>query len=170
MVDTCQANTMYSKIYSPNVLATGSSELGENSYSVRSSTYVAILYVINPRLIMYFSMRTALMLAWPSSTVSPTTYYNTWKVSIRLAMPPCKTWYVVYLPPTISSSHHLGLYSYFPRWTNTYFLYPSSQLTTTVQSNPTQVSDPTSSLVHSPKRSSQTSSVEYPKLDLSTRK
>lgn len=34
MIDTCQANTMYSKIYSPNVLATGSSPKGENSYSV----------------------------------------------------------------------------------------------------------------------------------------
>lgn len=34
MIDTCQANTMYSKFYSPNILATGSSELGENSYSV----------------------------------------------------------------------------------------------------------------------------------------
>ena len=34
MIDTCQANTMYSKFYSPNVLATGSSVLGENSYSV----------------------------------------------------------------------------------------------------------------------------------------
>jgi len=33
MVDTCQANTMFSKIYSPNILATGSSELDENSYS-----------------------------------------------------------------------------------------------------------------------------------------
>ncbi|KAJ9475687.1 GPI-anchor transamidase [Pseudozyma hubeiensis] len=33
MVDTCQANTLYSKIYSPNVLATGSSEKGQNSYS-----------------------------------------------------------------------------------------------------------------------------------------
>ncbi|KIS66925.1 putative GPI-anchor transamidase [Mycosarcoma maydis] len=33
MIDTCQANTMYSKIYSPNVLATGSSEKGQNSYS-----------------------------------------------------------------------------------------------------------------------------------------
>nr|CAG8545991.1 1600_t:CDS:10 [Entrophospora candida]CAG8554048.1 8741_t:CDS:10 [Entrophospora candida] len=33
MVDTCQANTMYSQIYSSNILATGSSELGENSYS-----------------------------------------------------------------------------------------------------------------------------------------
>ncbi|CAL1710765.1 unnamed protein product [Somion occarium] len=33
MIDTCQANTMYSKFYSPNILATGSSELDENSYS-----------------------------------------------------------------------------------------------------------------------------------------
>ena len=37
MVDTCQANTMYSKLYSPNILATGSSQLGENSYSVLQS-------------------------------------------------------------------------------------------------------------------------------------
>lgn len=35
MVDTCQANTLYSKFYSPNILATGSSEKDENSYSVR---------------------------------------------------------------------------------------------------------------------------------------
>ena len=34
MVDTCQANTMYTKFYSPNIVAVGSSELGENSYSV----------------------------------------------------------------------------------------------------------------------------------------
>ncbi|KAG9102353.1 glycosylphosphatidylinositol anchor biosynthesis [Ceratobasidium sp. 370] len=33
MIDTCQANTMYSKFDSPNIIATGSSELGENSYS-----------------------------------------------------------------------------------------------------------------------------------------
>lgn len=33
MIDTCQANTMYSKFYSPNILATGSSQKGENSYS-----------------------------------------------------------------------------------------------------------------------------------------
>ncbi|KAF9967496.1 glycosylphosphatidylinositol anchor biosynthesis [Mortierella alpina] len=33
MIDTCQANTMYSKIESPNILATGSSELDESSYS-----------------------------------------------------------------------------------------------------------------------------------------
>ncbi|KAJ3901445.1 peptidase C13 family-domain-containing protein [Lentinula edodes] len=33
MVDTCQANSMYSKFYSPGILATGSSVVGENSYS-----------------------------------------------------------------------------------------------------------------------------------------
>ncbi|KAL0959540.1 hypothetical protein HGRIS_011254 [Hohenbuehelia grisea] len=33
MIDTCQANTMYSKFYSPNILATGSSVLDESSYS-----------------------------------------------------------------------------------------------------------------------------------------
>jgi len=33
MIDTCQANTMFSKFYSPNILATGSSEIHENSYS-----------------------------------------------------------------------------------------------------------------------------------------
>lgn len=35
MIDTCQANTMYSQFYSPNIIATGSSELAENSLSVR---------------------------------------------------------------------------------------------------------------------------------------
>lgn len=35
MIDTCQANTMYSRFYSPGIVATGSSELHENSYSVR---------------------------------------------------------------------------------------------------------------------------------------
>lgn len=35
MIDTCQANTMYTKFYSPNIIATGSSQLHENSYSVR---------------------------------------------------------------------------------------------------------------------------------------
>ncbi|KAF9025176.1 hypothetical protein BDZ89DRAFT_954069, partial [Hymenopellis radicata] len=33
MMDTCQATSMYSQIYSPNILATGSSQVGENSYS-----------------------------------------------------------------------------------------------------------------------------------------
>lgn len=34
MIDTCQANTMLTKFYSPNIFATGSSAKGENSYSV----------------------------------------------------------------------------------------------------------------------------------------
>jgi glycosylphosphatidylinositol transamidase (GPIT) subunit GPI8 len=34
MIDTCQANSMYSKFYSPNIISTGSSMVGENSYSV----------------------------------------------------------------------------------------------------------------------------------------
>ncbi|KAJ1977590.1 glycosylphosphatidylinositol anchor biosynthesis [Dimargaris xerosporica] len=33
IIDTCQANTMYTQFYSPNVLAMGSSRKGENSYS-----------------------------------------------------------------------------------------------------------------------------------------
>ena len=33
--DTCQAATMYSQFYSPNILAIGSSKNGQNSYSVR---------------------------------------------------------------------------------------------------------------------------------------
>jgi len=33
ITDTCQANTLYSHIYSPGVIAVGSSEKGENSYS-----------------------------------------------------------------------------------------------------------------------------------------
>ena len=36
MIDTCQANTMFSKIYSPNIVATGSSEMNQSSYSVRA--------------------------------------------------------------------------------------------------------------------------------------
>ncbi|KAG0168997.1 glycosylphosphatidylinositol anchor biosynthesis [Apophysomyces sp. BC1034] len=36
MIDTCQANTMYSQFDSPNILATGSSKLGENSYSAKN--------------------------------------------------------------------------------------------------------------------------------------
>ena len=52
MIDTCQANTMYSKFYSPNVLATGSSVLGENSYSV-SSARVALLAMSLNALLQY---------------------------------------------------------------------------------------------------------------------
>ncbi len=43
MIDTCQANTMYSKFYSPNVLATGSSVIHENSYSVSEPRRIRFL-------------------------------------------------------------------------------------------------------------------------------
>ena len=33
MIDTCQAASMFSKIYSPNILAAASSKTGESSYS-----------------------------------------------------------------------------------------------------------------------------------------
>ncbi|KAI0079127.1 hypothetical protein K474DRAFT_1659409 [Panus rudis PR-1116 ss-1] len=42
MIDTCQANTMYSKLYSPNILATGSSQLDENSYSYENDRDIGI--------------------------------------------------------------------------------------------------------------------------------
>ncbi|KAH9940073.1 peptidase C13 family-domain-containing protein [Epithele typhae] len=42
MIDTCQANSMYSKIYSPNVLATGSSVVGENSYSYENDYDIGV--------------------------------------------------------------------------------------------------------------------------------
>ncbi|KXN91198.1 GPI-anchor transamidase [Leucoagaricus sp. SymC.cos] len=45
MIDTCQANTMYSKFYSPNILATGSSELGENSYSYANDNDIGVAVI-----------------------------------------------------------------------------------------------------------------------------
>lgn len=45
MVDTCQANTMYSKFYSPNVLAIGSSELDESSYSHHSDVEIGVAVI-----------------------------------------------------------------------------------------------------------------------------
>lgn len=42
MIDTCQANTMYSKFYSPNILATGSSRIHENSYSHENDDDVGV--------------------------------------------------------------------------------------------------------------------------------
>jgi len=42
MIDTCQATTMYSKFYSPNILATGSSQLAENSYSYENDRDLGI--------------------------------------------------------------------------------------------------------------------------------
>ncbi|EJU02241.1 hypothetical protein DACRYDRAFT_66292 [Dacryopinax primogenitus] len=45
MVDTCQANTMYTKFYSPNILATGSSELKENSYSHHNDADIGVAVI-----------------------------------------------------------------------------------------------------------------------------
>ncbi|WVQ93315.1 hypothetical protein IAU59_000383 [Kwoniella sp. CBS 9459] len=44
-IDTCQANTMYSKFYSPEMIATGSSELGENSYSHHSDRDIGVAVI-----------------------------------------------------------------------------------------------------------------------------
>ena len=43
MIDTCQANTMHSKLYSPNIFAVGSADIGENSYSVSCFLNAAVL-------------------------------------------------------------------------------------------------------------------------------
>ncbi|CCE64355.1 hypothetical protein TPHA_0H01490 [Tetrapisispora phaffii CBS 4417] len=45
MVDTCQANTMFSKFYSPNILAIGSSELDESSYSHHSDVELGVAVI-----------------------------------------------------------------------------------------------------------------------------
>ncbi|SCU95941.1 LAME_0F14180g1_1 [Lachancea meyersii CBS 8951] len=45
MIDTCQANSMYSKFYSPNVLAVGSSRLDESSYSHHSDVEVGVAVI-----------------------------------------------------------------------------------------------------------------------------
>ncbi|KAL7278312.1 hypothetical protein ACG7TL_008288 [Trametes sanguinea] len=45
MIDTCQANTMYSKFYSPNVLATGSSLIHENSYSHENDRDIGVAVI-----------------------------------------------------------------------------------------------------------------------------
>lgn len=45
MVDTCQANTLYGEIRSPNVIATGSSGLGENSYSHHNDRDIGVAVI-----------------------------------------------------------------------------------------------------------------------------
>ncbi|KUI55941.1 GPI-anchor transamidase [Cytospora mali] len=45
MIDTCQANTMYTKLYSPNVIATGSSELDQSSYSHHADNDVGVAVI-----------------------------------------------------------------------------------------------------------------------------
>lgn len=45
MIDTCQANTMYSKFYSPNIISCGSSALHESSYSHHSDTEIGVAVI-----------------------------------------------------------------------------------------------------------------------------
>ncbi|EDK42661.1 glycosylphosphatidylinositol anchor biosynthesis [Lodderomyces elongisporus] len=45
MIDTCQANTMYEKIYSPNILCVGSSRLDESSYSHHSDMDIGVAVI-----------------------------------------------------------------------------------------------------------------------------
>ncbi|WVW79214.1 hypothetical protein I302_101180 [Kwoniella bestiolae CBS 10118] len=44
-IDTCQANTMYSKFYSPEITSTGSSSLGENSYSHHNDMDIGVAVI-----------------------------------------------------------------------------------------------------------------------------
>ncbi|KAL3436618.1 peptidase C13 family-domain-containing protein [Aspergillus tetrazonus] len=45
MIDTCQANTMYTHFYSPNIIATGSSELDQSSYSHHADNDVGVAVI-----------------------------------------------------------------------------------------------------------------------------
>ncbi|MBW0508618.1 hypothetical protein O181_048333 [Austropuccinia psidii MF-1] len=45
MIDTCQANTLFTKFYSPNIFATGSSAKGENSYSHHADQDIGVAVV-----------------------------------------------------------------------------------------------------------------------------
>jgi phosphatidylinositol glycan class K len=42
MIDTCQANTMFSQFYSPDIIATGSSAKGENSLSHHADDQIGV--------------------------------------------------------------------------------------------------------------------------------
>ncbi|KAF8333304.1 peptidase C13 family-domain-containing protein [Amanita rubescens] len=45
MIDTCQANTMYTQFRSPNILATGSSMLDESSYSYANDQDIGVAVI-----------------------------------------------------------------------------------------------------------------------------
>lgn len=45
MIDTCQANTMYSKFRSPNLIATGSSEIDQSSYSHHADQDIGVAVI-----------------------------------------------------------------------------------------------------------------------------
>lgn len=45
MIDTCQANTMYERFYSPNILSVGSSKLDQSSYSHHSDLEIGVAVI-----------------------------------------------------------------------------------------------------------------------------
>lgn len=45
MIDTCQANSMYERFYSPNVLAVGSSRVDQSSYSHHSDLEIGVAVI-----------------------------------------------------------------------------------------------------------------------------
>jgi phosphatidylinositol glycan class K len=45
MIDTCQARTMYTHLYSPNIIATGSSALDQSSYSHHADNDVGVAVI-----------------------------------------------------------------------------------------------------------------------------
>ncbi|KAF9553314.1 hypothetical protein CPC08DRAFT_744766 [Agrocybe pediades] len=45
MIDTCQANTLFSKLYSPNIFAAGSSGLDESSYSHTNDNDIGVAVI-----------------------------------------------------------------------------------------------------------------------------
>lgn len=45
MIDTCQANSMYERFYSPNILAVGSSAIDESSYSHHSDLDIGVAVI-----------------------------------------------------------------------------------------------------------------------------
>lgn len=45
MIDTCQANTMYERFYSPDILAVGSSRIDESSYSHHSDMDIGVAVI-----------------------------------------------------------------------------------------------------------------------------
>lgn len=56
IIDTCQASSMYEKFYSPNILATASSLVGEDSLSVSN---IAILHFQCNTLLAHIDIITA---------------------------------------------------------------------------------------------------------------
>ena len=86
MIDTCQANSMFSKFYSPNILATGSSQVGENSYSVSPSLHHQVL------LIVQYANDNDIGVA----VIDSFTHYI-WRASIKQVKCPCRISSVSYL-------------------------------------------------------------------------